>query len=116
MGIICAGKNGLRGDLKYASIHLIEFDPYTRSSNPSSKNLQANVSSINFSGRGQTGVDLRWHTRQNFRELSDAQKDEITSWQSSATGKFSVNKNSFRQTRSKRVLKVNLLRMGGRKI
>ena len=30
-----------------------------------------------ISGRGGTGVDLRWYPAKEFRELSDAQKDEL---------------------------------------
>ena len=76
MGNIRVDTNGLRSEFESASSHLIEVDKYTRSSNTSNKNQQDNVSSVTFSGRGQTGVDLRWHAWQEFRELSDAQKDE----------------------------------------
>ena len=53
MGNIRADTNGICSESEYASIHLIEVDPYTHSSNPSNKNRQANVSSVNFSGRGK---------------------------------------------------------------
>ena len=79
MGNIRADTNGLCSEFEAASSHIIEVDAYTCSYNPSNKDRQDNVSSVFFAGRGQTCVDLRWHTRQEFRELSDSQKDELTS-------------------------------------
>ena len=46
MGNIHANTNGLCGNFEAASIHLIEVDQKTRSSNTSNKNQQANVYSI----------------------------------------------------------------------
>ena len=47
----------------------------------------ANVSSVTFAGRGNTGVDLRWHTRKEFKALTSGQKDDLCEWQSSSEGK-----------------------------
>ena len=72
--------NGLRSNFEGASIHLIEVDPYRRStkSNPTKPN-PGKVSAVTFAGHGKTGVDLRWHTRQEFCDLSSEQEDELTS-------------------------------------
>ena len=48
----------------------------------------ANVSAIDFSaGRGNTGVDLRFHPKHKFLELPQDQKDELTNWLSTNDGK-----------------------------
>ena len=59
MGNIRANTNGLRSDFEGASSHLIEVDPYRRStkSNPT-KTKPVKVSAVKFSGQGKTGVDL----------------------------------------------------------
>ena len=115
MGNIHADTNGLCSDFEAASIHLIEVDTYTRSSNTLNKNRQDNVYSVTFSGRGQTCVDLRWNNHKESRKLSDSQKDELTSWKSSNAGKSSSKKQQIETKTSKRGLKGNLLRVGGRK-
>ena len=40
-------------------------------------------------GGGSSGVDLRWHSRKQFAELTQYQKDELTEWLSSDAGKKS---------------------------
>ena len=53
----------------------------------------ANISSIDFSsGRGDSGVDLRWHTPKEFKALTREQKDELTTWQRSDNGKAALAK------------------------
>ena len=89
MGNVRANTNNLRSDFEATANHLIEVDPYRRSTTrgPQSQNKVANVSSITFSGRGNSGVDLRWHTRKEFKALTSEQKDELCQWQSSSEGK-----------------------------
>ena len=50
------------------------------------------VLAVTFYGHGKTGVDLRWHTRQEFRDIFSKQKDELTSWKGSNEGKASIKK------------------------
>ena len=38
---------------------------------------QANVSAVRFAGRGNTKVDLRWHTKEEYSKLSKKQKDKL---------------------------------------
>ena len=87
MGNVRADTNNMRSDFEAASNHLIEVDPYKKLRSGSSKSNLANVSSVTFAGRGKTGVDLRWHPRQEFRKLTDEQKDELREWQQTADGK-----------------------------
>lgn len=68
-----------RGDFESSASSLIEVDPYKKRSTPGKPN--ANVSAIDYgSGRGTTGVDLRWHPRKEFLALPDKQKDELEAW------------------------------------
>ena len=86
IGLIRANTNNMRSDFEAAASSLIEVDPYKRSmrSNPRT----ATVSAIDYSaGRGETGVDLRWHPKSEFNKLSQDQKDELVKWQRSDDGK-----------------------------
>ena len=67
---------------------LLPVDPYTKSV-ASKKNVTFEVSSVaGKPGRGKsTGVDLRWHTVEEFTKPSDAQKKELSEWQKSKDGK-----------------------------
>ena len=89
MGNVRANTNNLRSDFEATANHLIEVDPYRRSTTrgPQSQNKVANVSSVTFAGRGNSGVDLRWHTRKEFKALTSEQKDELCQWQSLSEGK-----------------------------
>ena len=93
MGNICTNTNGLGSYAEEYSIQLIEVDPYWRYKkyNPTKPN-PVKVSAVTFSGRSKTGVDLRSHTRQEFRDLSSEQKDKLTSWQGSNEDKDSTRK------------------------
>jgi hypothetical protein len=91
MGNIRADTNNMRNNFEAASSHLIEVDPYRRSSRQVQKpHRTANVSGVSFAGRGESGVDLRWHTRKEFSDLTSEQKDELTAWQGTKEGKKSV--------------------------
>ena len=93
MGNICANTNGLRSDFEGASSHLIEVDPYLRSTKyNTTKPNPVKASEFMFDGRGKTGVDLHWHTQQEFRDIYSDQKDEVTSWQGSNEGNASIKK------------------------
>lgn len=90
MGNVRADTNGMRSDFEAASNHLIEVDPYKRIRHSSHKSNIANISSVSFAGRGKTGVDLRWHSRHEFRALTDEQKKELREWQSTGDGRKAV--------------------------
>ena len=85
IGIIRANTNNMREDFEKASSSLIEVDPYRRSFK-GGRNAQ--ISGIDFSaGRGNSGVDLRWHPKKQFMKLNQDQKDELTEWLSTDAGK-----------------------------
>lgn len=90
IGLVRTNTNNMRDDFEAASSHLIEVDPYRRSnkSNARAAGRQANISAIDFhGGRGDTGVDLRWHHPKEFAKLSSEEKDELTAWLKTPDGK-----------------------------
>ena len=92
IGLIRANTNNMRNDYESAASALIEVDPYRRSQrNPNPKT--ASVSAIDFSaGRGTSGVDLRWHPRNDFKSLPSDQKEELIEWMKSNDGKKAMRK------------------------
>ena len=102
MGNIRADTNGLRSDFEAASSHLIEVDPYRRSSNTDQRRQPgAKVSAVTFAGWGKTGVDLRWHTRSEFWNLTEEQRDKLTEWQGTDAGKTAVKKQRAAQQKKR---------------
>ena len=92
IGLIRSNVNNMREDFETAANALIEVDPYRRSQRQPNKPT-AQISAIDFSsGRGDSGVDLRWHTPNEFRSLNQEQKDELTSWQKTPDGKQILQK------------------------
>ena len=89
LGIVRANTNNMRSDFELAASSLIEVDPYRRTyRNNRSANISGANGGIDFSaGRGQSGVDLRWHSRKQFLALPQEQKDELTAWLGTDAGK-----------------------------
>ena len=78
----------MRNDFEAAASALIEVDPYRCSNKTSGNPRTATVSAIDFSaGRGNTGVDLRWHPHKDFKKLPDDQKDDLIGWMKTQEGK-----------------------------
>lgn len=96
IGLIRANTNNMREDFESAASALIEVDPYRRSNrigNAGTPSKPANVGSIDFSaGRGTTGVDLRWHSSNDFKKLNDDQKNELRNFMKSQEGKKIMRK------------------------
>jgi len=92
IGLIKNDLNGMRKDFEKAASALIEVDPFVRGKHKGGVRT-ATISSVDYSGgRGGTGVDLRWHTPQEYRALSKDEKDELHQWQQSAAGKEVISK------------------------
>ena len=89
IGLVRANTNNMRNDFEAAASALIEVDPYRRSQRtPTNTGRTATISAIDFSaGRGNSGVDLRWHPKKEFKTLSDDQKEELLTWMKSNEGK-----------------------------
>ena len=92
IGLVRANTNNMRNYFEAAASALIEVDPYRRSQ-CGNDTKTATVSAIDFSaGRGSSGVDLRWHPKQDFNNLSNDQKDELVEWMKINDGKKVINK------------------------
>ena len=92
IGLVRANTNNMRNDFELAASALIEVDPYKRSQRQVPSNPRdANVSAIDFNaGRGDSGVDLRWHSKGDFMKLTQDQRDELTSWQKTDEGRKTI--------------------------
>ena len=71
-----------RANFESAASTLIEVDPFVPNNrnNRGRNGRNANVSQMLVGGRGKSGVDLRWHSKPQFRELKEDQKDELMKW------------------------------------
>ena len=94
------GINGMRSDFKKAVAHLLPYDPVAKKQTAGTRRPVANIldtrgiqganaSAIEVSeattkdGKvsiGKTGVHLHYHTNTEYRELSTAQKRELSEW------------------------------------
>ena len=102
IGLIRANTNNMRNDFELAASALIEVDPYRRG-NKTGFNRTANVSAIDFSaGRGQTGVDFRWHPHKDFKRLPDDQKEKLLAWMKTQEGKDTMRKSRKAHDAAKR--------------
>jgi len=80
---------GMRNDFESAVTFLLPVDPVAkkRKGNGGEGNF-ANISSANGSNpgpkksTGKTGVELRYYKKEEYRRLSDEQKDELREWRS----------------------------------
>ena len=83
IGLVRSNTNEMRQNFEAAATDLIEVYPYQRSQRapgPRGANIPT-VELIDFkAGCGSTGVDLRWYPNNDFRKLSDDQKDEVMIW------------------------------------
>jgi hypothetical protein len=106
IGLIRSDVNNMRNDFEKAAAALIEVDPYSKARRPHTNKSSAQISAIDFaSGRGGSGVDLRWHTPLEFKALSHEQRDDLVSWQKTPEGKATLAKSresaGFGRKRSK---------------
>jgi len=93
IGLVRANTNLMRESFERAASALIEVDPYKRAQRPAPTNRNANVSGIDFhAGRGNSGVDLRWHPRREFLKLPQNQKDELMEWLGTDPGRAHMAK------------------------
>ena len=71
--------NGMGMNFEKAATHLMLTDPVEKSS-VKGKHRKRNHPTISsaLAGRGETGVDFRWHNRSEFKALTADQKDELS--------------------------------------
>ena len=72
-GLIRSNANITKEDFEASSSSFIEGDPFLRSSSRCCRN--ADVQTVDFkAGSGSSGVELRWHLKDELRKLSKEQK------------------------------------------
>ena len=64
-------------------------DPVERTA-VKSKRKRSGISISTLAGRGELGVDFRWHNRNEFKRLTSDQKDESSAWRNTPPGKKSM--------------------------
>ena len=76
------GPGGRIEQFEDTAAFLIQFDPVTRSRQKSgSIGRQHQVSGVELKkGIGRTGVALRYHSKEEYRKLTDEQKMELKEW------------------------------------
>ena len=98
IGLIRANTNNMRNDFEAAASSMIEVDPYRRLARNPTRN--ADISAI--SGRGSTGVDLRFHPKDKFLYLPQDQQQELRQWLRTKDGKKSKKEFFMKSSNDKR--------------
>ena len=85
-----ANTNNMRENFEATVTWLLPSCPYNRYAKGSGRNqggAQANISEVTLQRESKTGVDLRWHTKKEYAQLTKEQKDELYQWQQTKQGK-----------------------------
>lgn len=81
--------NNMRSDFEAAVAFLLPVCPYMKHRSSNSGENRANISDATLKGKhhSKTGVDFRWHTKQEYSKLTKPQRKELYEWQRSKDGK-----------------------------
>ena len=82
--------NGMRDNFDLAVEALLPVDPYLKHNKGKKKGAQ--VSALKGQQDSKTGVDLRWHTKAEYKKLTREQRMELSEWQKSKSGKDTIQK------------------------
>ena len=94
---IRANTNNMRNNFEAAVTFMLPMCPYRKAKSNSNKNGDqfAEISDANalknFTS-SKTGVDFRWHTPEEYKKLSKAQRIELYKWQTTKQGKAAIKK------------------------
>ena len=119
LGNIRLNTQNMRDDFEAAVTYLLPVCPYNKNKATSSKgNNKAHVSDVTLKGKhnSETGVDLRWHTKKEYAQLSSEQKKELYEWQQTKDGKSVMNKsrqNSPTNANNKKSYKAQIKALKG---
>ena len=87
LGSIRINTDNMRNDFEQAATCLLPVDPYNKHKEKSNKPLQVTDVTLKNKSASKTGVDLRWHTPDEYRKLSKDQRAELYEWQRSKEGR-----------------------------
>ena len=81
---------GMEMNFEAAATHLMLADPVERHAVKSKRKRNGNPSISALAGREESGVDFRWHNRNEFKALTSDQKDELSAWRNTPPGQKSM--------------------------
>ena len=84
------GETGKRNDFEATASFILPHDPVAKK-REDSKRPHADISSTDVSGSSpgkgkSSGVELRYHTRDEYKKLTTEQRNELREWRSNTTG------------------------------
>ena len=95
---------GKRNDFEAAAAFLLPHDPVAKK-RASAKRTHAEVSAIDGSsirsGKGKSGVEFRYHTKQEYKKLSTEQRNELREWRLENDGNQSPKRAKMTEQGSK---------------
>ena len=99
--------DNMRSDFEGAVTALLPVDPYIKSR---AKKGGAEISDVTLKGISQskTGVDLRWHTKEEYSKLNSEQRQELYKWQQTKDGKAAIEKSKRKESGSESKQKKRL--------
>ncbi len=111
MASVKTDPDGMRNDFEAAASHLLPYDPVAKKRTAGNKRSQASISDLEAkeadvgsatakASIGKTGVHFRWHTMEEYKQLSGAQKRELYEWQQ-ANPNFKRPSTKFQPAKSK---------------
>ena len=83
---IRANTNNMRNDFELAVTFLLPVCPYAKHKATLRRRPQAQISEVTLQGRDQ-GVELRWHTQEEYAKLNRKQRQVLWKWQKTKEGK-----------------------------
>ncbi len=109
------GPTGMRNDFEATAAHLLPYDPVAKKRAAGSKRGIAHISdatganppanvAASTSGKqsiGKTGVHLRWHTFEEYRNLTKAQREELYAWREANPKAVAASKERIKKQQKK---------------
>lgn len=101
--------NNMRNNFEDAVAFLLPVCPYAKHKQ-SQRGRRAEISDTQLKSKSQsrTGVDFRWHTTEEYRKLSKAQRQELYQWQQTKEGKDLKNKANSKRNMSKKQMTAHI--------
>ena len=102
---IRANINNMRTSFEQSVAFLLPVCPYVKHKSSQRSRPQAQISEITLQG-WEKGVELRWHTQEEYKKLTKKQRQVLWKWQQTKEGKkakdeFNKNNNAKKQAAQK---------------
>ena len=103
---IRANTNNMRNDFEMAVAFLLPVCPYSKHKATLRRRPQAQISEVTLQGREQ-GVELRWHTKEEYEKLNKKQRQILWKWQKTKEGKKAMKEQSSKSNKNKNKKQVD---------